>query len=117
MVRLIKEGKVAWEVSDQFRVSICANDAKILARRFADNRQFSLIPRAKPPQPRFPWCCQEQPAASYVTARCNPVVTDTFSRESVRELCRCDGRTRSHDFNEPKLSRQFGLRDALSPMR
>jgi diketogulonate reductase-like aldo/keto reductase len=44
------------------------------------------------------------------------LLTDTFSRERVEKFSEDDWRRRSPDFQEPKLSRNLALRDALRPI-
>ena len=44
------------------------------------------------------------------------LLTDTFSRENVAKFAEDDWRRRSPDFNEPNLSRNLALRDALRPI-
>jgi aryl-alcohol dehydrogenase-like predicted oxidoreductase len=44
------------------------------------------------------------------------LLTDTFSREHVTRFAEDDWRRRSPDFNEPHLSRNLALRDALRPI-
>lgn len=44
------------------------------------------------------------------------LLTDTFDREHVARVSEDDWRRRSLDFNEPHLSRNFALRDALRPI-
>ena len=44
------------------------------------------------------------------------LLTDTFSREHVARFADDDWRRRSPDFNEPTLSHNLALRDALRPI-
>jgi aryl-alcohol dehydrogenase-like predicted oxidoreductase len=44
------------------------------------------------------------------------LLTDTFSREHVARFAEDDWRRRSPEFNEPNLSRNLALRDALRPI-
>jgi aryl-alcohol dehydrogenase-like predicted oxidoreductase len=44
------------------------------------------------------------------------LLTDTFTREHVARFAEDDWRRRSPDFNEPNLSRNLALRDALRPI-
>ena len=44
------------------------------------------------------------------------LLTDTFSRENVARFAEDDWRRRSPEFNEPNLSRNLALRDALRPI-
>jgi aryl-alcohol dehydrogenase-like predicted oxidoreductase len=44
------------------------------------------------------------------------LLTDTFSRQHVARFAADDWRRRSPDFNDPNLSRNLALRDALRPI-
>jgi aryl-alcohol dehydrogenase-like predicted oxidoreductase len=44
------------------------------------------------------------------------ILTDSFSRERVERMDGDDWRRRSSEFNEPSLSRNLALRDALRPI-
>jgi aryl-alcohol dehydrogenase-like predicted oxidoreductase len=44
------------------------------------------------------------------------ILTDTFSRARVEEMAQDDWRRRNPEFNEPFLSRNLALRDALKPI-
>ena len=44
------------------------------------------------------------------------LLTDTFSRERIARFADDDWRRHSPDFNEPNLSRNLALRDALRPI-
>jgi len=44
------------------------------------------------------------------------LLTETFSRQHVARFAADDWRRRSPDFNEPNLSRNLALRDALRPI-
>src|ERR1700694_2368337 len=44
------------------------------------------------------------------------LLTDTFSREHVARFAEDDWRRHSPEFNEPNLSRNLALRDALRPI-
>ena len=44
------------------------------------------------------------------------LLTETFSRQHVAQFAADDWRRRSPDFNEPNLSRNLALRDALRPI-
>lgn len=44
------------------------------------------------------------------------LLTDSFTKESIAKFAEDDWRRRSPDFQEPNLSRNLALRDALRPI-
>jgi aryl-alcohol dehydrogenase-like predicted oxidoreductase len=114
MVRLIEEGKVRLGGVSNFDVSLLERCEAI---RHVDSLQppFSLIRRQAAVR-EIPWCARHNTGVICYSPMQSGLLTDTFSRESVAKFAEDDWRRRSPDFNEPNLSRNLALRDALRPI-
>jgi aryl-alcohol dehydrogenase-like predicted oxidoreductase len=114
MVRLIKQGKVRLGGVSNF-------DVKLLERceaiRHVDSLQppFSLIQR-RAAEREIPWCAKHNTGVICHSPMQSGLLTDTFTRERAARFAEDDWRRRSPDFNEPNLSRNLALRDALRPI-
>jgi len=114
MVRLIEEGKVCLGGVSNFDVSLLERCEAI---RHIDSLQppFSLIRRQAAAR-EIPWCATHGTGVICYSPMQSGLLTDTFSREHVARFAEDDWRRRSPDFNEPGLSRNLALRDALRPI-
>ena len=114
MVRLIKEGKVRLGGVSNFGVSLLERCEAI---RHVDSLQppFSLL-RRQAGASEIPWCARHNTGVIFYSPMQSGLLTDTFSREHVTRFSEDDWRRRSPDFNEPNLSRNLALRDALRPI-
>ena len=114
MVRLIDEGKVRLGGVSNFDVSLLERCEAI---RHVDSLQppFSLIRRQAAAR-EIPWCARHNTGVICYSPMQSGLLTDTFSRENVARFAEDDWRRRSPEFNEPNLSRNLALRDALRPI-
>src|SRR3979490_547097 len=114
MVRLIDEGKVRLGGVSNFDVSLLERCEAI---RHVDSLQppFSLIRRQAAAR-EIPWCAKHNTGVICYSPMQSGLLTETFSREHVARFAEDDWRRRSPDFNEPGLSRNLALRDALRPI-
>ena len=87
------------------------------AIRHVDSLQppFSLIHRQAAAR-EIPWCAKHNTGVICYSPMQSGLLTDTFSREHIARFAEDDWRRRSPDFNEPNLSRNLALRDALRPI-
>src|ERR1700722_11251008 len=76
---------------------------------------FSLVTR-RAAASEIPWCARHRTGVICYSPMQSGLLTDTFSREHVTRFAEDDWRRRSPDFNEPHLSRNLALRDALRPI-
>jgi aryl-alcohol dehydrogenase-like predicted oxidoreductase len=111
MARLIKQGKVRLGGVSNFPVELLERCEAI---RHVDSLQppFSLI-RRRAAEREIPWCAKHNTGVICYSPMQSGLLTDTFTREQVARFAEDDWRRRSPDFNEPSLSRNLALRDAL----
>src|SRR5262249_36030420 len=64
----------------------------------------------------IPWCSEHHTGVLAYSPMESGLLTDTFSRERVALLAPDDWRRRAAEFQEPQLSRNLALRDALRPI-
>jgi aryl-alcohol dehydrogenase-like predicted oxidoreductase len=114
MVQLQEEGKVRAIGVSNFDVSLLR---KIEAVHHADSLQppFSLIKREAAAS-EIPWCRANGTGVIVYSPMQSGILTDTFSAERVKKMAGDDWRTRSANFQTPKLERNIALRDALVPI-
>ncbi|HXA28867.1 MAG TPA: aldo/keto reductase [Candidatus Angelobacter sp.] len=114
MVRFVEEGKVR-------AIGVCNFDVALLERcealRHVDSLQppFSLI-RRDTGGDVIPWAAANHTGVIVYSPMQSGILTDTFSAERVARMAEDDWRRRSVYFNEPDLSRNLALRDALWPV-
>jgi aryl-alcohol dehydrogenase-like predicted oxidoreductase len=114
MTRLIEVGKVRLGGVSNFDVPLLERCEAI---RHVDSLQppFSLIRRQAATR-EIPWCARHNTGVICYSPMQSGLLTDTFSREQAARFAEDDWRRRSPDFNEPNLSRNLALRDALRPI-
>jgi aryl-alcohol dehydrogenase-like predicted oxidoreductase len=114
MARLIELGKVRLGGVSNFNVPLLERCEAI---RHVDSLQppFSLIRRQAAAR-EIPWCANHNTGVICYSPMQSGLLTDSFSRERVARFSEDDWRRRSPDFNEPGLSRNLALRDALRPV-
>ena len=114
MVRLIDEGKVRMGGVSNFDVALLERCEAI---RHVDSLQppFSLIHRAAGAA-EIPWCAQHNTGVIVYSPMQSGLLTDRFDRQRVTNLAEDDWRRHDHEFQEPNLSRNLALRDALRPI-
>lgn len=114
MVRLIEQGKIRMAGVSNFDVPLLERCEAIL---HVDSLQppFSLIHRDAAAR-EIPWCAEHGTGVICYSPMQSGLLTDSFSKESVGKFAEDDWRRRSPDFQEPNLSRNLALRDALRPI-
>ncbi len=114
MVRLMEEGKVRAGGVSNFDVGLLERCERV---RHVDALQppFSLIKRGVASS-ELPWCMSHRTAVIVYSPMQSGLLTDGFTAERAARLGADDWRRRASDFQEPKLSRNLTLRDALRPI-
>jgi aryl-alcohol dehydrogenase-like predicted oxidoreductase len=114
MVRLIEQGKIRLAGVSNFNVPLLQRCEAI---RHVDSLQppFSLIRREAAAQ-EIPWCVEHKTGVICYSPMQSGLLTDTFSADHVARFAPDDWRRRSPEFQEPRLSRNLALRDALRPI-
>lgn len=114
MSRLIDEGKVRMGGVSNFDVALLERCERI---RHVDSLQppFSLIHRDAAAA-EIPWCAKHKTGIIVYSPMQSGLLTDRFDRQRVTNLAEDDWRRRSAEFQEPNLTRNIALRDALRPI-
>ncbi len=114
MVRLQQEGKIRAAGVSNFNLPLLE---RCEAVRHVDSLQppLSLIRRDAAAR-EIPWCAAHNTGVICYSPMQSGILTDSFSRERVAGLAEDDWRRRSSEFQEPNLSRNLALRDALQPI-
>jgi aryl-alcohol dehydrogenase-like predicted oxidoreductase len=114
MTRLIDEGKVRLAGVSNFDVGLLA---KCEAIRHVDTLQppFSMIQRDAAAK-EIPWCAAHGTGVIVYSPMQSGILTDRFTRDRVNQMAPDDWRRRSVQFQEPKLTANLTLRDALRPI-
>jgi aryl-alcohol dehydrogenase-like predicted oxidoreductase len=114
MVRLIEQGKIRMAGVSNFDVPLLQRCEAI---RHVDSLQppFSLIHR-EAAEHEIPWCADHKTGVVCYSPMQSGLLTDSFTADHVARLAEDDWRRRSADFQEPRLSRNLALRDALRPI-
>lgn len=114
MARLVDEGKIRLAGVSNFDVSLLE---RCEAVRHVDSLQppFSLIRRDAAAR-EIPWCAAHGAGVICYSPMQSGLLTDSFTAEKVAGLAPDDWRRRGLQFQEPNLSRNLKLRDALRPI-
>jgi aryl-alcohol dehydrogenase-like predicted oxidoreductase len=114
MVRLIEQGKIRLAGVSNFDVPLLERCEAI---RHVDSLQppFSLI-RREAAEREIPWCAAHKTGVICYSPMQSGLLTDNFTAEHAARLAEDDWRRRSPEFQEPRLSRNLALRDALRPI-
>ena len=114
MAKLVKAGKVR-------AVGVSNFDTELLERceriHHVDSLQppFSLINRNAAAN-EIPWCKEHNTGVICYSPMQSGLLTDSFTALRVAKFADDDWRRRASEFNEPSLSRNLALRDALRPI-
>jgi aryl-alcohol dehydrogenase-like predicted oxidoreductase len=111
---LIDEGKVRAGGVSNFDLGLLERAEKV---RHVDSLQppFSLIHRAAGDDV-IPWSAAHQTGVIVYSPMQSGILTETFSRDRVERMAGDDWRRRNAEFNEPQLTANLALRDALKPI-
>ncbi|MGA8529871.1 MAG: aldo/keto reductase [Acidobacteriaceae bacterium] len=114
MGHLIDEGKVRFAGVSNFDVSLLD---RCEARHHVDSLQppFSLI-RRDAGEREIPWCDEYNTGVICYSPMQSGLLTDNFNADRVAAMAADDWRRGSPEFQEPNLSRNLALRDALGPV-
>ena len=114
MVRLLEEGKIRAAGVSNFDVGLLERCERI---RHVDSLQppFSLI-RRDAGADVIPWCAAHGTGAIVYSPMQSGLLTDTFDAARVAKMAEDDWRRRIADYQEPNLSHNLALRDALRPI-
>jgi aryl-alcohol dehydrogenase-like predicted oxidoreductase len=114
MARLVDEGKVRAAGVSNFDVALLERAESV---RHVDSLQppFSLI-RRESGADVIPWSEAHGTGVIVYSPMQSGILTDTFSAARVAAMADDDWRRRSEYFNEPDLSRNIALREALRPI-
>jgi aryl-alcohol dehydrogenase-like predicted oxidoreductase len=114
MSRLVQEGKIRAAGVSNFTVALLERCEKV---RHVDSLQppFSLIRRDSGAE-LIPWCAEHGTGVIVYSPMQAGLLTDTFDAARVAKLAEDDWRRRTKEFQEPNLSRNLALRDALRPI-
>jgi aryl-alcohol dehydrogenase-like predicted oxidoreductase len=114
IVKLIEEGKVRAAGVSNFNVDLLERCEAI---RHVDSLQplFSMVSRAAA-EKLLPWCKNHDTGLICYSPMQSGILTDGFTAERVAKMASDDWRRRGPEFQEPALSRNLALRDALRPI-
>jgi aryl-alcohol dehydrogenase-like predicted oxidoreductase len=114
MSRLIREGKIRAGGVSNFDVGLLDRAERV---RHVDSLQppFSLI-RRQAATDVIPWSARHGTGVIVYSPMQSGILTDAFSRERAERMAPDDWRRRNPEFQEPLLSRNLALRDALRPI-
>jgi aryl-alcohol dehydrogenase-like predicted oxidoreductase len=114
MVKLIEEGKVRAVGVSNFNVDLLERCEAI---RHVDSLQplFSMISRGAA-EKLLPWCKDQNTGVICYSPMQSGILTDGFTADRVAKMAEDDWRRRGREFQQPNLSRNIALRDALRPI-
>jgi aryl-alcohol dehydrogenase-like predicted oxidoreductase len=114
MKRLVEEGKVRAAGVSNFTVPLLERCERI---RHVDSLQppFSMI-RREAAADLIPWCAAHGTGVIVYSPMQSGLLTDRFTAERVSKFAEDDWRRKTPEFQEPQLSRNLRLRDALRPI-
>jgi len=114
MVRLVEEGKARAAGLSNFDVPLLERCEAI---RHVDSLQppFSMIRRDAAAR-EILWCAEHDTGVIVYSPMQTGLLTDSFTAARVAAMAHDDWRRRGPEFQEPNLSRNLALRDALQPI-
>jgi len=114
MLRLVAAGKVRVPGVSNFDVGLLER-CEALGHVGSLQPPFSLV-RRDAGGAQIPWCAAHGTGVIVYSPMQSGLLTEGFSPERVARLAPDDWRRRSEQFQEPALSRNLALRDALRPI-
>jgi aryl-alcohol dehydrogenase-like predicted oxidoreductase len=114
MVRLVKEGKIRYAGLSNYPVPLL-DRCDALHHVQSLQSPFSLV-RRQLADVEIPWCVAHGSGVLCYSPMQAGLLTDSFTAERVAALAEEDWRRRSPEFQEPNLSTNLSLRDALRPI-
>ena len=114
MALLIQEGKVRFGGVSNFNVDLLRR-AEAMGHVDSLQPPFSLI-RRDAGEDVIPWCAEHGVGVIVYSPMQAGILTDTFSRARVERMEEDDWRRTNAEFQEPRLTRNLALRDALRPI-
>lgn len=114
MEQLVEQGKVRAIGVSNFDISLLR---RIDTYSHVQSLQppFSLI-RREAAAAEIPWCNAHRTGVIAYSPMQSGILTDTFSKDRLKDLPREDWRTRSPRFQSPHIEKSLALRDALRPI-
>src|ERR1700676_2188222 len=114
MAKLVREGKIRAAGVSNFSTELLERCERI---RHVDSLRppVSLINR-RAAEKEIPWCEKHRSGVICYSPMQSGLLTDSFTALRVSKLAEDDWRRRAAEFNEPSLSRNLALRDALRPI-
>jgi aryl-alcohol dehydrogenase-like predicted oxidoreductase len=114
MMRLVQEGKVRAAGVSNFTVPLLERCERV---HHVDSLQppFSAIRRGAAEE-LIPWCASHGTGVIVYSPMQAGLLTDRFTAERVSRFAKDDWRRNTPEFQEPNLSRNLRLRDALRPI-
>ncbi len=114
MNKLVKEGKVRAAGVSNFNQELLER-CEAIHHVTSLQAPFSLIRRGAAER-EFPWCKNHNTGVICYSPMQSGLLTDSFTAARVDRLAADDWRRRAAEFQEPNLSRNLALRDALRPI-
>jgi aryl-alcohol dehydrogenase-like predicted oxidoreductase len=114
MANLIKEGKIRAAGVSNFDEGLL-NRCEAIHHVDSLQPPFSMINRAAA-EKELPWCNQHNTGVICYSPMQSGILTESFDAGRVSRMADDDWRRKNPQFQEPKLSRNTALRDALRPI-
>jgi aryl-alcohol dehydrogenase-like predicted oxidoreductase len=114
MARLVDDGKIRYAGLSNYPVPLLER-CEAVRHVQSLQRPFSLI-RRELADTEIPWCEAHGTGVLCYSPMQAGLLTETFRAERVTSLAQEDWRRRSPEFQEPNLSANLALRDALRPI-
>jgi len=114
MLELVKEGKVRWAGVSNYDAALLGK-AERVGHVQSLQPPFSMIRRGVAAS-EIPWCDANGTGVIVYSPMQSGLLTDSFTADRVVRLPEDDWRRRSPEYQEPRLSRNLALRDALRPI-